>query len=526
MKRRIFLQATAATGVALARPAIAQGVKPLIFVPQGNLASLDPIWTTATVTRNYAMMVFETLYGMDSKLNPRPQMAEGHTVEDSGKRWTVKLRDGLMFHDGAKVIAADCVASLTRWMKRDAVGQIIAGRLDALEAPDDRTLVFRLSKPFAALPYALAKTQPSPALIMPARIAATDPFKQISEVVGSGPFKFEASEYNSGSRAAFSKFAAYKPREDAPDFTAGARRALVERVEWKIVPDASTAANALSAGEVDWVEQPLPDLLGLLRKNKDVVVEKLDLYGLYPVARFNSLQGPTANRGVRQAILAAINPVEVMQAVMGDDASGYNAPVGAFLPGTESANTAGMDRLGGKKSVPEIKAMLQAAGYAGEKLVLLHPTDQPFYDAMSQVIASTLKKIGINVDDRSMDFGTVVQRRASKEPIEKGGWSIFCASFPAVDYLDPLAAPAARGNGAKAWFGWPNDPKLEQLHDAWMDAADPAERKKLATALQDEVFTEVPYVPLGQYFLSSAWRKNVSGFLKGPVPIFWNVAKA
>ena len=525
MNRRKFLQTAAVVGAGLARPAIAQGVKPLVFVPQANLTSLDPVWTTATVTRNYAMMLFETLYGMDARLNPKPQMAEGHTVGDDGKRWTIKLRDGLTFHDGTKVLAVDCAASLQRWMKRDAVGQIVAGRLDGLETPDDRTLVFRLNKPFAALLYALAKTQPSPPVMMPARIAATDPFKQFSEVVGSGPFRFEAGDYVSGSRAVFTKFAAYSPRQEAPDFTAGARRALIERVEWRIIPDASTAANALTVGEVDWIEMPLPDLLPLLRKSKDVVVDRLDPYGLYPVARFNSTQGPTANRGVRQAILAAVNPVEVMQAVMGDDATAYNAPIGVFLPGTDSANTAGMDRLGGGKPVAEIKAMLQSAGYAGEKLVLLHPTDQPFYDAMSQVLAATLQKIGVNVDDQSMDWGTVVQRRASKEPLDKGGWSIFCASFPAVDYLDPLAAPAARGNGAKAWFGWPDDPKLEELHDTWMDSTDPAERKKLAAALQDEVFTEVPYVPLGQYFQSAAWRRNVTGHLKGPVPVFWNVAK-
>ena len=526
MNRREFLRnAALAAGTGLARPAIGQGTKPLIFVPQANLTSLDPIWTTATVTRNYAFMVFETLYGMDSKLNPRPQMAEGHTIDDDGKRWTIKLRDGLSFHDGEKVLARDCEASLRRWMKRDAVGQILDARLDALDAPDDRTLVFRLKKPFAALPYALAKTQPSPPMIMPSRIAATDPFKQISEVVGSGVFRFEAGDYVSGSRAVFSKFAAYKPRDDAPDFTAGARRALVDRVEWRIIPDSSTAANALTVGEVDWIEMPLPDLLPLLRKNKDVVVDRLDPYGLYPVARFNTLQGPTANRGVRQAILAAVDPVEVMQAVMGDDATAYNAPIGVFLPGTDSANAAGMDRLGGRRPVDEIKAMLKASGYAGEKLVLLHPTDQPFYDAMSQVLSATLKKIGINVDDQAMDWGTVVQRRTSKEPLDKGGWSVFCASFPAVDYLDPLAAPAARGNGAKAWFGWPDDPKLEQLHDTWMDSTDPAERKKLATALQEEVFTEAPYVPLGQYFQSAAWRKSVTGHLKGPVPVFWNVAK-
>ncbi len=529
MHRRGFLAGSAATmagGTLLARPAIAQPVRPLIFVPQANLTSLDPIWTTATVTRNYAFLVFETLYGMDAALNPKPQMAAGHTVEDDGRRWTVTLRPGLKFHDGEPVLARDCVPSLQRWMKRDAVGQLLAERLDALEAKDDRTLVFRLKKPFAALPYALAKTQPSPAVIMPARLAETDAFKPVTEAVGSGPFRFEAREFNSGSLAVFSRNAAYVPREEPPDFTAGGRHALVERIEWRIVPDSSTAANALLAGEVDWLEMPLPDLLPLLRKSPEVVAGRLDPYGLYPVARFNTLHGPTANTGVRQAILAAVDPVEVMQAVMGDDATAYHAPIGSFLPGTPSASDAGMDRLGGRKPVNEIKAMLAAAGYNGEKLILLHPTDQTFYDAMSQVLAATLKKIGVNVDDQAMDWGTVVQRRASKEPLDKGGWSIFCTSFPAVDYLDPLAAPANRGNGGKAWYGWPDDPKAEALHDAWLDAADPAERAKLSAAIQLEVFTQALYVPLGQYFQSAAWRTNVTGQLKGPVPIFWNVRKS
>jgi peptide/nickel transport system substrate-binding protein len=215
-----------------------------------------------------------------------------------------------------------------------------------------------------------------------------------------------------------------------------------------------------------------------------------------------------------------------MQSFMGDDASTYNAPVGCFLPGTPSANNAGMDRLGGKKSVADIKAMIKDSGYAGERILLMHPTDQPFYDAMSQVVAAKLKGVGLNIDDASMDWGTVTQRRASKEPLDKGGWSLFTTSFPAVDYLDPLAAPGLRGNGGKAWFGWPTDSKIETLREQWLDSTDPAEQKRLATAIQDEAFTEALYVPLGQYFQSAAWRSNISGFLKGPVPVFWNVAKS
>jgi peptide/nickel transport system substrate-binding protein len=529
MRRRQLIGAAAsAVAAGLPCPGIAQGARArtLVFVPQANLSSLDPIWTTATVTRNFGMLVFDTLYGVDAQLRPRPQMVEGAVVEDDGRRWTMRLRDGLAFHDGTKVLARDCVASLQRWMKRDGLGQTLAARLEALEAPDDRTLVFRLRMRFASLPFALAKTQPSPPAIMPERIALTDPFRQITEVVGSGPFRFVASEYNSGSLAVFAKFDAYRPRDEAPDFTAGAKLALVDRIEWRVIPDQSTAVSALRAGEVDWIEIPLPDLIPQLKADRNVVVDRLDPYGLYPVLRPNHLVAPTDNPGVRQAILAAIDPVEVVQSFMGDDATTWNAPIGCFLPGTASANDAGMDRLGGRHSVAEVGAMLKAAGYAGERLVLMHPTDQPFYDAMSQVVAARLKQHGFNIDDQAMDWGTVVQRRAKRDGLEAGGWSLFCTSFPAADHLDPLTAPALRGNGAAAWYGWPLQPKIEALRSAWLDSDDPAEQKRLAAGIQDEAFRQAMYVPLGQYFQSAAWRKEITGHLKGPVPVFWNVRKA
>ena len=524
LRRTLIAGAGAAT---LARPSLAQpaGARTLVFVPQANLTSLDPIWTTATVTRNYAYLAFDTLYGTDDQLVPRPQMAEGHSIEDNGRRWTFRLRDGLAFHDGAPVRARDCAASLARWMRRDSLGSSIAALLDAMETPDDRTLVLRLKRPFPPLLNALAKTQPSPAVIMPERIALTDPFKQITEVVGSGPFRFLADEYVAGSRAVFARNAAYRPRDDAPSSVAGAKRAMVDRVEWRIIPEAQTAANALRSGEIDWLEMPIPDLIPSLKADRNVVVGRLDPYGLYPVLRFNHIQGPTTNRGLRQAILAAIDPHEVMQAVMGDDTTTYHAPVGCFLPGTPSANTAGMERLGGNRD-DAVRAMLKASGYAGEPLTLLHPTDQPFYDAMCQVVAATLKRVGVTVHDEPMDFGTVVQRRNSREPLEKGGWSLFCTSFPALDFMDPISMAAARGNGAAAWYGWPTNEKIEQLRNAWIDSTDEADRKRLAAEIQLEALTDALYVPLGQYFQSAAWRSNITGHLKGQPPLFWNVSKA
>jgi len=523
MKRRTFLATS--TAAVLARPAIGGTTSTLVHVPQANLTSLDPVWTTAQVTRNSAGMIFETLYGRDEQLNPRPQMLDGHAIEDNGLRWTMTLRAGLLFHDGTPVLARDCVASLKRWMRRDPIGQTIADRLDALEAPNDRTVVWRLKKPFASLPYALAKTQPSP-VIMPERLALTDPFKQVPEAIGSGPFRYLPDEYVSGHRAVFARFDRYTPRDEPASFTAGGYRVLVDRVEWRVIPDAATAANALVSGEVDWLDSPLPDLLPMLASKSGVVVAPIDIYGTFGGLRPNHLHGPTANAGVRRAMMAAIDQVDVMTAVMGGDPALYRAPVGYYIPGTPSANEAGMERVRQRADTAAIKAMLRDAGYGGERVVLMHPTDQVYYDAMSSVAAAALRAVGINLDEQSTDWGTVVERRTSKEPLEKGGWSLFPYGSPAAEYRDPIFATNMRGNGGAAWFGWPSDPEFEAMRTSWMDSSDPAERKRLDAATQQRAFETVPFIPLGQYLPPAAWRTSLTGLLKGATPVFWNVAKS
>jgi peptide/nickel transport system substrate-binding protein len=533
MQRRDFLSASAAVALAspvlsraaLAQPAIGGKTSTIIHVPQANLTSLDPVWTTAQVTRNSAAMIFETLFGRDEQLNPKPQMLEGFVTDDDGKRWAMKLRDGLLFHDGTPVLARDCVASLKRWMRRDPIGQMITVRLDSLEAVGDKTLVWRLNKPFASLPAALAKTQPTP-VIMPERLANTDPFKQIPEVIGSGPFRYLPDEYVSGHRAVFAKFDKYNPRPEPVSFGAGGYRVLVDRVEWRIIPDAATAANALIGGEVDWLDSPLPDLIPLLKSKGDVIVVPIDIYGTFGGLRPNQLQGPTANPGVRRAMMAAIDQTDVMTAVMGGDPSLFRAPVGFYLPGTPSASDAGMEHIRKRPDTATIKRMLKDAGYAGEKVVFMHPTDQVYYDAMSSVAAAALRGIGINLDEQSMDWGTIVERRASKAPLDKGGWSLFPYGAPAADYRDPVFASALRGNGDKAWYGWPTDAEMESMIISWTDTTDPAERKRLDEATQLRAFETVPFIPLGQYLPPAAWRKNLSGLLKGAVPVFWNVTKA
>src|ERR1700710_886229 len=275
MQRRGLITGAAAL---LAAPAIGGTAKTLTFVPQSPLASLDPVWTSAMTTRNIGFQVFDVLFGRDAQMNPKPQMLAGYVIEDDGRRWVMTLRPDQWFHDGERVLARDCTASLQRWMKRDPGGATLAARLDALEGPDDRTIVLRLKKKFPALPRLLSKFQTA-AIMVPARQAATDPFKQMPETIGSGPFRFLADKYVIGSHAALTPFERYVPRNDPPSFTAGGPRALVGRVEWKMIPDASTAANALVTGEVDWLEMPLPDLLPMLKRSSNVVTGRLDDWG-------------------------------------------------------------------------------------------------------------------------------------------------------------------------------------------------------------------------------------------------------
>jgi peptide/nickel transport system substrate-binding protein len=526
MYRRQFLSgATAvAAGSALARPAIAGNSKTLIFVPTTNPPTYDPVYNTAQATRTLGLMIYETLYTRDIALNPHPHMVEGHVVEDDGKKWTMTLRPNQTFHDGTPVLARDCVASIRRWMARDPVGGFINERLNSLHAADDRTIVWQLSKPFPFLPAALAKTQPTCA-IMPERLTA-DPYKQAPECIGSGPFRWVPDEFVSGSRMVMAKFDRYVPRPEKVEYGWGGYHVKVDRVEWHIIPDPATAANGLMTGEVDWVEMPLPDLLPALRKASGVTVGRLDTHGVFPVLRPNFIVGPTANVVVRRAMLAALNQVDAMTAIMGDDKDGWRAPIGFFIPGTESANDAGMDLLRHPPKTDEIKRMLKEGGYGGERIVLMHPSDQTAYDAACQIAESNFREVGLNIDVQTTDWGTVTQRRTSKEPLEKGGWSLFPSGFPPVDYANPVLAGGLRANGKDAWVGWPENPKLEALRSAWIDSPDPADQKRLSREIQLECFSFVPYIPFGQYLPSSAWRNNVTGQLRGPAIVFWNVEKA
>ena len=221
MRRRVLLRNSAA---ALTMPSIARaaGADTLRFVPQSDVSVLDPHVSTTYVTRNHGLLIFDTLYGFGADYRTTPQMAEGHVVSDDGRRWTITLREGLWFHDGEKVRARDCVASLKRWWQKDALGTALRDYTDELSAPDDRTIVFRLKKPFPLLDVVLGKSSTPVPVMMPERLAQTDIAKQIPEIIGSGPFRWKADERVVGARAVYERNPNYVPRASGtPGWIAG-----------------------------------------------------------------------------------------------------------------------------------------------------------------------------------------------------------------------------------------------------------------------------------------------------------------
>lgn len=523
LPRRSLLAAPLA-GLAAPAMVAAQGARTLRFVPQADVTVLDPLWSTAFVSRNHAYLVYDTLYGTDANFAPQPQMAEGHVVEDGGLTWIITLRPGLRFHDGEPVRAADAVASLRRWGARDAFGQALFAATDELVALDDRRLRFRLKKPFPLLPAALGKTTVTVPFIMPERLARTDPGTQVSEIIGSGPYRFVPGERVAGARTVYARFDGYVPREGAPSFTAGGKVANLDRVEWIVMPDAATASAALQAGEVDWWEQAVTDLLPTLRRNRNIEISTLETSGWVGFLRFNHLQPPFNNPAIRRAILGAINQPDFMQAIVGNNSDLWRGNVGVFTPGTPLANDEAMGALTSPRDLDRVRRELAAAGYNGQRMVLIVPTDLPFLRAMSEVGGDLFRRIGINLDYQALDWGTVLSRRTSREPVERGGWSAFFTFGGGQDFASPAGHLGLRGNGTNGWIGWPDSPELENLRDAWFDAPDLAAQQAIARRIQAQAMQDVPMIPLGQYFLATAHRRSVSGIVQG-APLFWNIRK-
>lgn len=500
-------------------PALAQ-TKVLRAVPQVEPRLLDPFVNTNYGSRNHGHLIYEQLFAFDSSLTPKPMMVGEHKEAADGLTHTMTLRPGLKWHDGKPVTAADVVASLKRWMRKDGFGQKLSEALVAMTADNENTLTIKLKYPFPLLLEALAKPSGYAPFIVPERFANLPDRSPKFEPIGSGPFIFKIDERRPGHRAVYVRNPDYVPRKEPADGMAGGKVVKIDRLEWTVMPDVNTAANALVAGEVDVYESLSFPIIPQLKADKSIVVRVTDKTGNQPYLRMNHLQPPFNNVKARQALLYLVDQNLYGQAVAGD-ASLYSVCPAYLMCGSRYGSTAGAV----KPDLDKARALMKEAGYKGEKVVVLQPTNNPQFDAASLVTASQLRKIGVNVELAPMDFNSMMIRRNRKDPPDKGGWSLAHSGNFGLDVASPLTNVYLNSSCEKAAAGWPCDKQIEDLKTEFAKAKTDADRKAIAEKIQLRAIEFVPYVPVMQTFTTVGFRKSLKGFLQAPIVVYWNVEK-
>ena len=509
---------------ALTGSAVAQTppAKVLRVVPSADLTQLDPTFASIVITRIYGLMVYETLFAWDSKLDAKPQMVKDWSTAADGLGWRFTLRPGLKFHDGQPVTTADVIPSLKRWMERDVVGQKLAASVAGMEAVDPDTFEIKLSKPYPGMLFSLGSGIGQVPVIMRAKDLAGDPAKPITTAIGSGPFRFNHAARLSGALTVFDRNADYVPRDEPPDGLSGGHRVKVDRVEWRVIPDASTAVAALRAGEVDLIEQPALELLPLIMRDPNIRIQKLTDLSNQTMLRPNSLYPPFNDPRARLALAYLVNQPDIMAAGFGD-AENWTACRSYFICGGPYGTEAGAEML--KPDVAKARALMAEAGYKGETLVFPSTHEIAWIGQMAEVVADEMKRAGINVEIAWGDWGTTSGRQANRSAPDKGGWNLFATGASGPTMHSPLTNIGTNmACTGRNFPGWPCDEESERLRQAFLDADD-ATRPAALDALHRHLAQAEPYVVMGQYNQPVAMRANLSGFLESPVILYWNLDK-
>jgi peptide/nickel transport system substrate-binding protein len=523
-RRRIIggaVGAAATMGLGVPPARAQKGRQILRFVAEADLKVFDPIWTTAYITRNHGYLVYDTLFGTDENLRIKPQMVERTRTSGDGMKYTFTLRDGLRWHDGQPVQADDCVESLKRWGKRDRFGRLLMAHTEKITPVDRKTFTLELGERFGPVLEALGKPSSNVPFMMPARIAATPAEQPITELVGSGPFKCAQDEWKPGEQIVYVKNPDYVPLNEPPSGSTGGKKVYVDKVIWHYVPDPWSAAEALTAGGVDWWQEPPLDYFPKIEQNPDLQTFLFDPLGAQGWLRPNHLHPPFDNRKAREALLHMMDQVTYLALTHGQ-AKYYRVCHSVFACGGAYATKTGAEPIV-NRNLTRARQLVKESGYDGRPVVVLHVTDRTQMNAAALVTRQRLESIGFNVILRPMDWSTYLTARTRKDPPEKGGWSLLHTWWMAVDVINPAVHFGLSGAGSGAWFGWPDIPQLDKLTTDWLRATDPARRKQIAEEIQKTALREVSYVPWGEWLQPTAYRKNVQGILKFSAPVFWNV---
>ncbi|MDR3535570.1 MAG: ABC transporter substrate-binding protein [Acetobacteraceae bacterium] len=489
--------------------------KNLTAVLESEVVFFDPHSTTANITRTFGYLVYDTLFAMDGRGEIKPQMVRDWTVSPDKLTWTFTLRDGLKFHDGQPVTAADCVASLRRWGPKDALGRMLMAATRSLEARDAQTFVLTLKEPFPLVLETLGKPNALVPFILPARLAnATE---KLTEVDGSGPFVFQRDQWRSGDTMVLTRNPGYVPRAEPPDFLAGGKQVKIDTLTLKTM-DNITGAAALHAGEIDYLQYVPFDLIDQMEKDKQIKVMSLgglDMYqGNY---RVNAAFPPFNDPAVRRVLWQIVDQEAVLQAIGIPEKYRLNTCLSFWMCGTPLETKAGSEVA--RYSLDAAREALKKTAYKGEPVIIMELGNSPTSLNAALVLVDAMKRVGFTVDEQTMDWGTLLQRRVKKE-----GWSVFAVYSNGADMSSPLTHFYASAN-CTDYPGWSCDSRITPLLKAFAQAETLGARKTIAADIQTLDYETVPSVMWGQFTVPTAYSTRLTGLIQSSFPMFWAVDK-
>ncbi|WP_219764514.1 ABC transporter substrate-binding protein [Neoroseomonas alba] len=506
--------------------ALAQSDTSILRVtPGSDVNTFDPTGPAGTAAYIHGMMVYDALYGQDEELRIHPQMVERDEVSSDSLTWTITLREGLAFHDGSPVTTADVIASLRRWMGLDVVGRTMALDVEAMEPVDARTFRIRLKRAFPVR-AALANSGSGLPVILREREASAGPFTRGTELIGSGPFRFVANEFRPGDRLVYERFDGYRPRVEPPSGFAGGKVVRIPRLEFHILPDASTKAAALQAGEIDFIDQVPFDQAEAMQGRRGITVAALSrIYNPF-FMRPNSLYPPFNNADARRALALAIHQPDYMAVSFVRPEWGQPCH-SFFVCGSPNGITTGSEPYR-QQNLAEARRLLERSGYRGEPIVLLNSRETLFVGVAGELAAQNLREAGFNIVLAESDWGTLMARRNSRNPPDRGGFNLFITSISGSGVYSPLSNSIADTTcGARNFAGWACDEEAARLRDEYIHEPDEAKQREILERLSRRLWDVMPTVILGQRAQLYAWRNNISGFVRSPslITIFWNIEK-
>ncbi|WP_211880511.1 ABC transporter substrate-binding protein [Plastoroseomonas hellenica] len=516
--RELGRAAVLAAGL-LGMPGVAPAAN-LTAVLEAEIVTLDPHYIGAYITRTFGYMVFDTLFAPDGQFNYRPQMVASHSVSDDRLTWTFTLRDGLAFHDGSPVTATDVIASLRRWATRAALGGRLMAVTASLEARDARTFVLVLREPYGLVIETLGTMASPTPFIMPERIARTPGTERITEIIGSGPFVYSQADHRPGDRMLLRRNPRYVPREEPADFLAGGKRVLIDALDIRVVPDGGTAAAALQAGEIDYMQYAPFDLLPSLERNRRITVQNFTgphmFTGHY---RLNHAAPPFDDPAIRRVLLRLVDQGEVM-AGFGLGERYARTCAAYFTCGGPNESTIGAEVLA-DPSVDAAREALRRTRYANEPIVLMVASDLEAAKVSTDILADRMRRAGFNVDAQVTDWATLLARRARRE-----GWHIYGVHALNVDLGSPLTNSVINFNCQNSGnSGFMCFPEMTALFDRFARAPTAEARRAIAGEIQGIVYGQGVAVPWGQFAQPAAWRSTLRNMIPSAIPLFWNVEK-